>query len=253
MINNAYGHEFYKDRHRKTVYSAKTILSIVLEALPPVHSAVDFGCGVGTWLSVLRERGVSEILGLDGPWVERDLLEIPGRDFREANFEKVISTEKKYDLAITLEVAEHLPSIDAIHFFDSLVNSSDFVLFSAAIPFQGGAGHINEQWPDYWENVFSERGYVAIDLVRRRIWNDEQIPYWYRQNIILFAKKERVHDVKNPELNEHDMHSVDCLVHPETYLAVIRGMSSVRGSGKLLRKALLNYIKRKIKVKPKLD
>ncbi|MBN2705540.1 MAG: hypothetical protein JXR89_03765 [Deltaproteobacteria bacterium] len=98
MANNTYRHDFYKDRHQKTVYSARAVLSIVLDALPPVHSAIDFGCGVGTWLSVLKEKGVGEIQGLDGPWVEQGLLEIPKQDFREVNFEKTIVPDKKYVL-----------------------------------------------------------------------------------------------------------------------------------------------------------
>src|SRR3972149_650112 len=106
MKKNDYGHNFYKDRHQKTVYSARTVLSIIIDALPELRSAIDFGCGVGTWLSVLKEKGVREIQGIDGPWVEQDLLEIPRQDFRQVNFEERVDLAKKYDLAITLEVAE---------------------------------------------------------------------------------------------------------------------------------------------------
>ena len=246
-MKEMYGHNFYKDRHQKTVYSARTVLSIVLDSLPPVHSAIDFGCGVGTWLSVLKDKGVSEIKGLDGPWVDQTLLEIPNRDFREVDFEKAISSDKKYDLAMTLEVAEHLSQKNAESFVDSLVSASDFVLFSAAIPFQGGHSHINEQWPDYWADMFAERGYVALDFVRRIIWNDKSIPTWYRQNILLFVKKEQMQRVKEMlRSHEHDNKLPISLVHPQTYLSKVNQTSSVRGSWKLFRRALKNYIKRRL-------
>jgi len=82
-----YGSNFYKKRHQNTLYSANAILSLALDVIPKVQSAVDFGCGVGTWLSVLKEKGVAEIQGLDGPWVEKRFLEIPEKYFLRVNFE----------------------------------------------------------------------------------------------------------------------------------------------------------------------
>ena len=247
MMKNKYGHNFYKDRHQKTVYAARTILPIVLDALPPVHSAIDFGCGVGTWLAVLKEKGVSEVKGLDGHWVDQNLLVIPKEDFREVDFEKAISIKKKYDLALTLEVAEHISQKSADGFVDSLVSASDFLLFSAAIPFQGGSGHINEQWPDYWAEMFAERGYVALDFVRRIIWNNKSIPTWYRQNILLFVKKEQRQTVKEVLMSdEHDNRLQLSLVHPELYLSKVNQMQSIKGSWKLFRRALKNHIKKRL-------
>lgn len=243
-MKDTYGHDFYKDRHQKTVYSAKTVLGIVLDVLPPVHSAIDFGCGVGTWLSVLKEKGATEIQGMDGPWVDQDLLEIPKQNFREVDFEKTIGSDKKYDLAITLEVAEHLREKNAATFVNSLVGASDFVLFSAAIPFQGGKGHINEQWPEYWAEKFADRGYVVLDLVRRKIWNDKEIPFWYRQNILLFVNKEQLDKIKLVEPNGVDNDIPLSFAHPEAYLSKAYQESSVRGTWKLFRRALKNYIKK---------
>ena len=93
-----------------------------------------------------------------------------------------------FDLAISMEVAEHLPERCAEPFVESLTRLADVVLFSAAVPFQGGIGHVNEQWGSYWVALFRNRGYTAVDIIRKRIWNDDQIPYWYRQNTLLFVK-----------------------------------------------------------------
>lgn len=237
-MNKNYGPRFYEDRHQKTVYSARTVISLLLDVLPPIGSAADFGCGVGSWLSVLKERGVSEIRGLDGPWVGQELLEIPREDFRAVDFELPISLEKRYDLALSLEVAEHISQESSGIFIDSLVGASDFVLFSAAIPFQGGTGHINEQWPDYWSEMFKARDYVALDFVRKKIWNDERIPFWYRQNIILFVKREKLSTVEKIKSSEYEHDFPIAVVHPDFYLSKIGQMSSVRGVLKLLRRAI---------------
>ncbi len=248
-MTSVYDHNFYKDHHRNNVYAALAVLSVVVDALPEVRSAVDFGCGVGTWLSVLKEeKGVSDILGIDGPWVEQDLLEIPRQCFRQANLEEGVELDRRYDLAITLEVAEHLSDTTAIRFVESLVTASDFVLFSAAIPFQGGTYHINEQWPDYWAGLFSRRGYVALDFVRRIVWNDKQIPPWYRQNVLLFVKEEEAHRVKVSRSDGCDIPLPLSLVHPDLYLWKVNEWATVKGSWRLLRQAVKNWIKSTIRV-----
>lgn len=246
---NIYGKDFYKDRHQKTVHSARTVLSLVLDVLPPLYSAVDFGCGVGTWLSVLKEKGVVEVQGLDGPWVDQSLLEIPRENFRVSDFNKVIQFDKKYGLAISLEVAEHLPPELAGVFVDSLTNAAHFVLFSAAIPFQGGLGHVNEQWPDYWVDLFAARGYVALDCVRRKIWNDKDISVWYRQNVLLFVKKNQVKSLVNYGATELENRLPLSLVHPDLYVLKMRHVasgSSVRGSWQMFIEALKRYLKKKM-------
>jgi hypothetical protein len=244
-MSNNYGHAFYKDRHQKTIHSARTVLAIILAALPEVNSAVEFGCGVGTWLSVLKEEGVGEIQGMDGPWVEQDLLEIPIDNFRQVNFESGVKLDRKYDLAISLEVAEHLSDRAAAQFVDSLTNAADFVLFSAAIPFQGGIGHINEQWPDYWAKLFNDRGYVALDFVRGQIWHDRQIPVWYRQNILLFVKKEQLPRVKLPQGDAANSHLPMSLVHPDIYVEMIMN-PSVKKSWRIFQRAVGNWVNRKL-------
>jgi len=209
----AYSNEFYRDRHKSTVYSARQILAIVLESIPSVHSAVDVGCGVGTWLSALRERGINKIQGIDGPWVDHEQLVIPSDSFAAVDLNIPLPVSTSFDLAISLEVAEHLPEQCADQFVASLTSLSDFVLFSAAIPLQGGYNHVNEQWPGYWVERFAALDYVAFDFVRPVVWNDREIPYWYRQNVLFFSKRERQSDVK------HEPTIPLRLVHPELYLA----------------------------------
>ena len=184
-----YDREYYQERQRRTQYSARVILDILLEHCPLPASAVDVGCGVGTWLSVLAGKGVTDIQGVDGPWVEPDLLVIPQERFRRANLGEPLELGRRFDLAISLEVAEHLPSDRAEGFVATLTGLSDQVLFSAAVPRQGGSRHLNEQWQSYWARLFDARGYQVHDFIRARVWNDEQMPYWYRQNTLFFTRR----------------------------------------------------------------
>ena len=242
-----YSQEFYVNRHEKTIHSAKTILSIVLERIPAVHSAVDVGCGVGTWLSVLQKKGVKDIQGLDGSWVDQNLLTIPRTCFKQVDLRKSsIILPQRYDLAISLEVAEHLPSDRSKEFVSSLTALSDYVLFSAAIPFQGGRNHVNEQWQHFWVDLFGSMDYVVHDFIRQKIWNDNQIPFWYRQNILLFsAKQQKSRDTPLDSIDLDTRSMPLDLVHPDLYLSKANTRISVKSSFRLLLRSLRDYISRK--------
>lgn len=236
-MNSLYKEDFYKERHRKTVHAAETISALVREHVPDIRSAVDFGCGVGTWLSVFQRHGATEVLGLDGDWVERNMLEIDAACFRPVHMEDVTPLDRRFDLAISLEVAEHLPETRADAFVNVLTQASDIVLFSAAIPDQGGVGHVNEQWPDYWAAKFAARGFSPLDFIRMHIWDDESIPYWYRQNIVLFVREEKLSELRLPE-GMSPVQGVPALVHPALYAHKIERMSGLKNSFKLFRRAL---------------
>jgi 2-polyprenyl-3-methyl-5-hydroxy-6-metoxy-1,4-benzoquinol methylase len=128
---NIYNAEFYDSQKDGSYKSAKIILPLVLKVIPPVSSAADFGCGTGTWLAVLKELGVDEIKGYDGEWVEKDRLLIPSDCFEPAELGREIKTEKRYDLAVSVEVAEHLPEESAGIFVKTLTDASDIVLLTA--------------------------------------------------------------------------------------------------------------------------
>jgi hypothetical protein len=242
-----YSQGFFDTRHEKTVYSATTILSILLERMPPIDSAVDVGCGVGTWLSVLQQRGVKDIKGIDGPWVDRSLLAIPQDCFESVDLSKTVRLPRRYDLAISLEVAEHLPSDRAEGFVLLLTELSDFVLFSAAIPFQGGLNHINEQWQDYWVKLFGGLNYVAQDFIRPKIWHDNRIPWWYRQNTLFFAKREKSSHVRLDSVAGDAGVMPLNVVHPDFYLGrIANSQIGVRGSVRLFGRSLRDYLRRKL-------
>jgi SAM-dependent methyltransferase len=182
---NAYNEDFYNQIHDGALSSARAIVPEVMSIFKP-KSVVDFGCGTGAWLSIFKENGVEEILGVDGSPEGHSL--IPEEDFVLRDLSSEFSLDKKYDLAMSLEVAEHIPHEFADQFVTNICNSSDNILWSAAVPGQNGVGHINEQWPSYWVPKFHQKGYICSPIFRFNFWNDENIENWYRQNILIFTK-----------------------------------------------------------------
>jgi hypothetical protein len=137
-------------------------------------------------LAAALEAGARHTIGFEGSWVSE--LEDERIDFRQGDLELPLRGAERSDLVISLEVAEHLSAGRADSFVDDLCAIGDRILFSAAIPGQGGRGHVNEQWQSWWASKFTSRGYGVIDCVRPLIWNDALIPYWYRQNVLLYEK-----------------------------------------------------------------
>jgi SAM-dependent methyltransferase len=184
-------HSRFAQIHDRLQYAAGRILEIVERHLK-VASALDVGCGAGDFLFQARKRGVADVFGIEGEWADGSpfLLEPDRR--RLCDLEQPFDLGRKYDLVITLEVAEHLSARAAGGFVESVTRHGDFVLFSAAIPHQGGINHVNEQWPAYWAAQFAARGFGCHDFIRWEIWEDELLPFYYRQNLFLYARKTAV-------------------------------------------------------------
>ena len=198
--------------HEEVVHNfraAKEVIPFIIQLIKP-KSIVDVGCGLGTWLKVFKDKGIVDILGIDGHYVDKNLLKIDLNNFIEYDLEKFYKSEKKFDLAISLEVAEHLSFESADIFVQSLVNLSDTIVFSAAIPLQGGQNHINEQEPKYWIEKFEINGYKLFDVLRPVFWDNENVDAWYRQNMFLFTKVKTLNNSLQSFESFHGKH----LVHP---------------------------------------
>ena len=229
-LSNKYTKEFYDEHWLGSYKKAKMVLPVVLNLLPKINSVVDFGCGTGVWLSVFQELGINDITGYDGPWVNKESLRIPFENFNAVALDKKICLKKRYDLAISIEVAEHLPKESAKIFVETLTAASDIVLFSAAIPNQGGENHINEQWQDYWVKIFKENNYIGTDIVRKNIWklwSEQEIQGGgvSKQNIILFINKRIINDINSEFIKEEESIIWD-IVHPETFLWKINNLQT---------------------------
>ncbi len=213
-----YSKTFYEGQREGSRLSAREVVPLVLELMHPKR-VVDVGCGVGTWLVVFNENGVEETLGVDGDHVDKTMLQIPQRLFHTHDLKQPLFLDNQFDLALSLEVAEHLPAECAETFVESLTRLAPLVLFSAAAPYQGGTHHVNEQWPDYWHKLFYKRDYEAVDCIRRKIWRNDNVEWWYAQNIILFARKDCLESnhALGKEFARTDPAQLS-IIHPKAYL-----------------------------------
>lgn len=182
-----------------------------------------------------RDSGVKIIRGVDGSWVNTELLLIPAECFTRHDLSqpglKDKIPEQHFDLTISSEVAEHIDTQDTESYMDNLTSFSDVILFSAAIPGQGGVHHVNEQWPSYWIEKFKARGFIPVDCLRPEIWNDTEIRMFYKQNMMFFVKEERLNDY--PALASHAEMKVLDIVHPEVFSLKVKSMNdSIKMSNK---------------------
>ncbi len=233
---SAYQGLFYKPGTPGSVRSAEKVVPELVRLLAP-QSVIDVGCGIGTWARAFRQNGVKDILAIDGAHVPRSELLIEENNFRPADLFEPLNIDREFDLALTVEVAEHLPGPRAKGFVADLVRLAPAVAFSAAIPGQGGTNHINEQWPEYWVQLFAEFDYVAVDCLRPQFWNDPDVEYWYRQNLILFIRK--THLDNYPELKKAErIPRVLPLAHPELVRRLHHALNLTEGYSDLDPKSL---------------
>lgn len=171
------------------VASARCVVPPLVRWLEP-GSVVDVGCGEGAWLAEFEAAGC-HVTGIDGPQVDLSRFLVPRAAFVEHDLEQPLdwpADRERFDLAVSLEVAEHLSPARADGFVDELAALSDRVLFSAAVPGQGGYGHVNEQPHEYWIRRFEDRGFAATTVLRRWFAGEEEVASWYRANLLLFVR-----------------------------------------------------------------
>lgn len=183
-----YDDAFYGQITAGSLRSASKVVPKVLEIFN-AKSVIDLGCGTGAWLSVFEEHGLT-VRGVDGDYVNPNQLLIDPIKFLPLDLVEPFPDflNLKADLAMSLEVAEHLPPEAADEFVAKLCAISNNILFSAAVPGQNGVNHINERWPSYWVPKFEALGYTCSSNFRFEFWHDEDVENWYRQNILLFSK-----------------------------------------------------------------
>lgn len=248
--NQMYDKEFFQEQQRASTASARQVVPLVVSMVQP-QSVIDIGCGVGAWLSVCEEYGVKDILGVDGDYVDSTLLMIEANKFVAFDLNKPYFNERQFDLAICLEVAEHLPAESAQNIVSSLTCLSPIVLFSAAVPHQGGVHHVNEQWQSYWAELFSRQGYIAIDSLRPNIWDNKGLQWFYAQNMLLYVRESSlsVYPILKQANTNPSRFPLD-VVHPGMYLGLryVTNPDNIRvgAAGRLFVTTIINAIKRRL-------
>lgn len=201
--------------------SARFISKLLVDAIHP-HSVLDIGCATGVWLHEFEKLGVERVQGIDGSWVLDWKLEIPREcieiyDFEDAEHTpKCIGPEQRYDLAICLEMGEHLSAGRADALVDALTTAADVIYFSGATPFSGGIHHVNERWQTYWLHKFERKGYQVVDYVRPKIWYEKDVCYFYAEESFLLVKKERLPEYE--KLANYVQEPIYDCIHPEHFV-----------------------------------
>lgn len=232
MNDSMYGHDFYKSQIFGSLQSAQIYLYHLFSIWGVPGSVVDIGCGRGAWLATCRDFGVKRLVGVDGSWNSQEAMIDPNINFYPANLEKRLPLTGHFDLAVSLEVAEHLQPESSHAFVESLTDLSDVVLFGAAFTGQPGVNHINTRPHSFWADLFFDRGYALFDLFRPTFWNDERVEPCYRQNTFLYVKPG--HKLYNTLVNKGVACSqkapfIDC-VHPAIYLGLLKEFTKLQQS-----------------------
>jgi SAM-dependent methyltransferase len=196
-----YDERFFESIREGCQRSAAAVVPLLAVRFAP-KTVVDVGCGEGWWGKAFQDARC-EVLGLDGEYAEPV---IPWQSVDLTTYGANVGT---FDMAVCLEVAEHLPASSAADFVATLCELAPVVVFSAAVPGQGGTGHLNEQWPEYWADLFRAKGFSCEDALRWTIWSDERVEWWYRQNIFWAVKdgfENPIRPVIHPDAWRHHGH-----------------------------------------------
>jgi SAM-dependent methyltransferase len=233
-----YDDRFCEEIRSGSAASARVAVPIIKSLVDP-RSVLDVGCGIGTWATEWIASGVADTVGVDGDYVDRRILQLPEGHFVSHDLSTPLDLARKFDLVTCLEVAEHLPASAASTLVDSLVRHSDVVVFSAAVPGQGGMEHVNEQWPSYWAAHFASAGYRPFDLLRGALWDCKEVEYWYKQNSLIFATDKAAKRLKLTVVDS----PLD-IVHPELLTITVARPIALSATLSLAARRRLNAFSR---------
>jgi len=195
-----YDRDYYEMKQAGWRDSAAAIVPALVRWFP-ARAVLDVGCGTGNLLATFARYGATDLLGIDGEQVPRDLLQIAPEQFLLAEQALVTGLDRRFDVACSLEYAEHLPAERARDLVALLAGAAPVVLFSAAVPGQGGLGHVNEQRQSWWAALFAERGLVPVDCIRPAIQDAPGVEWYYAQNTLVYCAPPRVPEGLSPVAN----------------------------------------------------
>ena len=171
----------------------RRMMQAVVKELPPIASAVDLGCGVGLCMRPLKDMGI-KVKGIDcSAAVLKKIVKDMSDLIEYGDLGAPLSFGKKYDLAVCVEVAEHLRQESATILIDNIDKTgAKFLLFSAAAPGQGGTGHVNEREREYWEQLLNEKSFRCDDKITKKVVNaiseyKDLVP-WLIDNVVVYTR-----------------------------------------------------------------
>ncbi len=178
----------------------QTLALYIVEIYHP-KTVVEFGCGPGHLSRELAKLGV-QVTSVDG-YSHPDFTGLPVEfyplNLNDATAIANLFQDKHFDLAVSLEVAEHLQPESSPTIINWLTKVAPVVVFSAAVPSQGGHGHINLHPRDYWHSLFTQSNFVISDRIREKLRTHPSVAPWYRYNVVDYV---HANHSQVPQLNE---------------------------------------------------
>ncbi len=187
MVETTYDQDFYIAQMGGSYRSASIMLAKLASIWKPA-SVVDVGCGRGTWLAAWQALGAKRLVGLDGPWNSQADMAAPEIEFRSTDLNAPFRAMETFDLAMSLEVAEHCLPESSEPFVDSLSTLADTIVFGAAYTAQPGTEHINCRPHSFWCQKFIGQGYAVFDFFRPKFWGVLEVEPWYQQNTFVYCR-----------------------------------------------------------------
>ncbi len=235
MADDGYDEEFYEELGSLAEHAAAEIVPLLLRLFTP-SSVIDVGCGDGAFLHEFARHGVTDLHGVEGKHLPADFqFRSPVATLTLQDLEHPFEMDRRFDLALCLEVAEHLEYARSAGFVADLCKLADVVVFSAAVPGQGGTHHVNEQWPTFWRDQFARHGYGVHDVLRARLWTNPSVATWYKQNILIYARDGVVDDSRlDPAVQPLSV------AHPDQYELLRDQLSSQTAHVQFLENTLLH-------------
>lgn len=181
-----YSKRYFDTIEKAERVQAETLAEVLVEIYQPT-SVADVGCATGLYLWPFHINGI-ETIGFDSADYAVENKAVP--TVQQADITNYLVT-KKYDLAICLEVLEHIENELCDNVLDNIVKMTSLVIFSAAQPGQKGTGHINCQTKEYWEQAFKMRGFEKVGLAERMILahvTKQDHAEWFKNNLQVFRK-----------------------------------------------------------------
>lgn len=193
-IDDLYDAAFYQENlDNRAQYDA---LGDVIHSLFTPVDVYEVGCGAGLVMARLAQLGW-DVTGIDGSShaIASAPVEVRHRIFRVDLLGPWNHRTRCCDVAICIEVAEHLPdssAIDLVSWVAELPRISGHIVWSAAYPGQGGVGHINERPDTYWMSMFVNEGWipdtVKTNALRTLMWAWKAQHCYARDNFFVLRR-----------------------------------------------------------------
>ena len=190
-----YHSNYYEtDVEGPAVSSAPDISKSITSDLQP-KTVADVGCGTGALLQALRDNGC-QVFGLEYSEAALEYCRARGVDVQKFDIEnESLTDDRTFDVAVSMEVGEHLPEKSADRYVEILAKLSDTIVFSAAQPGppeRHAHDHVNEQPKPYWLSKFRAFDFEYDEIMSnqwRKQWQTGgAVAYWYHENVMILRR-----------------------------------------------------------------